>query len=335
MSRQQKNDEGFISNLVSTLLGFLLAAPILGMLLLLRGPFHLPFIRKPLSRRLRLDTHCLRWPLLKWLLLPLQWSAAVGFAGCVGATALLFWHQPAPAAKLGLAFLYLALAIVCALVFNVVAWLKENFEDPATQKKLAGINAERQVRQRIEAFQRHCPEALALHGALLVFQEGTDQEFSVETDHVLITPRNLFVIETKYKSGTIHAAAEAKDWTVTSAQRDSRMRNALNQAKNTARVMSRQVPLPVAPVPIVAIHGNDVQLMDTPANVVTDENLVAVIEAFEASQTERRFDPVAVAERLNHYCSADPAVLQRHVARAEQARRRAEMAAIVEAASLP
>jgi hypothetical protein len=99
------------------------------------------------------------------------------------------------------------LAIVASshcLKWNILYGLQKITESPAFRKQQAGWDAERYVRQLITDGQCHFPHSLALHGTLFVFQADTSDEFSVEADHLLVTTRTIFVIETKYKSGANH-----------------------------------------------------------------------------------------------------------------------------------
>lgn len=71
--------------------------------------------------------------------------------------------------------------------------------------------------------------------------------------------KRLYLLETKYKSGTIHADADAPQWQTICAQGiNGSMRNALLQAKNTALVLEPEVRLPCLLVLIVVIHGRQI-----------------------------------------------------------------------------
>jgi len=159
-------------------------------------------------------------------------------------------------------------------------------------------------------------------------------EFSVEADHIVITERNIFVIETKCKSGTISAGADSPRWKVSSHHGDGEMQNALKHAKNAARVLNREANLPCEIIPLVAIKGSEVQILDGPSNVSAAENIIAIMRAFEQSKPHPKLDPTAIQALLQPYISNDQTAMERHIERAQAARKRAEQAEIVAAASI-
>lgn len=328
MKKPQKLDNGFWSVAAWNAVKL----PSLALLFSIKSLFYL--LEGPISRLFRLEKHSLHWPALKWILAPLQWAAMVGFTWLSWHAALVFWQREEIGLPVPSVAIYLAGVVLCSLSFNVIAWLKQHFHSPTIQKKIAGRNAERFVEKIIEGHRSRHPEAIAMHGVLLVFKPDTEQEYSLEADHLLITPKNFFVIETKYKSGTIHVAPTAKFWKVITLQGEGQMRNALEQAKNAARVIQKQLNLPVMPVPIVAIKGNRVALIDAPANVVPAEDLLKVIEAFEESKHDGFFEPSVVGQLLAQFRNCKEAAMKRHIARASTTSRKAELENIVNSASL-
>lgn len=214
-------------------------------------------------------------------------------------------------------------------------WLEQHHHDPQIQKIRAGRNAERYVQKIIEAVALPYPGARSLHGVLFVFHAGTENEFSAEADHLLITKNQLYLIETKYKSGTIHADARAPQWqTVCEKGNKGSMRNVLLQAKNTARVLEREVQLPCPQVPIVVIHGRQTGIVGGPANVVNVVDLIKLLDAFELGQQPGSIKPEDVAAQLMQFASTDPGALARHIERAQQARLRSDSQTMVQRASI-
>lgn len=329
MTRAAQQDESFLANVIASMIaGIFLVIP-----LAMLASFYL--LKGPISRTLNLEERSLHLTAWKWLFIPLKWLAVAGFVYGAVQAALLFSHTSRfPEPGFIYAMLYLALALLAAFIFNVVHWMEQLYQTPAIQKKLAGLQAERFVSQLINAHLAHYTDAKALHGVLFVFNPGLPNEFSVEADHLLITARHIFVIETKYKSGTIAAHATAPQWHITTAHGQSTMRNALKQAKNAAQVLARECKLPCMPIPLVAIQGKDLTITDAPTNVVPAEEIVQVIDAFEASQPKPLFSSDQVLSVLREHIATDKGALQRHIARAEQAASRAAMASIVESASL-
>ena len=111
------------------------------------------------------------------------------------------------------------------------------------------------------------------------------------------------------------------------------MRNALSQAKNSARVLEKTLSLPYKLVPIVAVHGEHTQIVDGPANVVRSDRLPEIIAAFEQVENSKTLDPAALINSLSTFvCTSDDA-MEKHIERASQAKRRAEAKAVVNATS--
>lgn len=289
--------------------------------------------KQRLSQALALPRHSGKWHDWYVLLKPVQWLTCVVFF-----VSLVWICHVVHIADVRERILFVLqqglLCLVSTVVFNLLTWLEQYANDPDTQRLLAGEKAEQLVAELVDGYRDQSADAQSLHGGLFVFHPGSINEFSVEVDHLLVTRRNVFVIETKYKSGTITATAGAAEWKVETAAGDGLMRNALKQAKNAARVLQQQLSLPCDIVPVVAIAGNDVRIVDGPTNVVAAHDLPGTLHAFEFMQEMRIANPEHVLVQLRKHLSTDPAARQRHIARAEAARIRGEMAEIVQAASL-
>lgn len=332
MSKHQKENGGLIAMVV----GGLLALIIITTKFLIQTSILLIFFlfKRPISRALNLERLSTNWQNLSWLYLTVKWIAAWFFVQMTGKAVLQFKGIPLNYDRIMLGALLVSGALACAFVFSIIHWIGHYALDPDVQKKMAGINAERYVQALIEANQQHFPGAQSLHGKLFVFNADMPNEFSVEADHILITERNIFVVETKCKSGTISARADSPRWKVSSKHGDGEMQNALKQAKNAARVLHRQANLPCEIVPLVAIKGNEVQILDGPSNVSAAENIVEIIRAFEQSKPHPKLDPASIQSLLATFIKSDAAAMERHIERAQAARKRVEQAEIVEAASI-
>jgi hypothetical protein len=328
MSKKTTSSEDILGSLLGmTALAVALCIPFIMKALLY------PF-RPRLWYLLQLERHSLYWVSREWLYLPIKWIMLMAFSYFGFQVINQFRQETVTYSTVLIGILYIIGMLLCAVVFNAIHWMEQHFQTPSFQKKLAGIAAEDHVKKLVHAHQRNLTSSLSLHGALFVFRPGVDREFSVEADHVLITERNLFVIETKYKSGTISANATAAQWNVTTAHGQSNMRNALKQVKNTAQVLARECSLSCIPVPLVAMVGRDLTITDAPTNVVRAEEISHVIDAFEARQLNPLFDPDQVLNALRGHIATDKDAWQKHVARAEQAKTRDAMACIVESASI-
>jgi hypothetical protein len=324
----ESDKEHWLFTLFFALIKYLIVKPIIFLMLALGRP-----CKGPLSRILRLPAHSGWWRIWGWLLKPIQWGAGiVFFVSLIQLSHIIHMTVAKEQFLFGLQQCLMCLA--SAISFDIFAWLEEYANDPDTQKHLAGQKAEQLVRELVDDYRDQSANAQSLHGALFVFHPGAAHEFSVEVDHLLVTHCNVFVIETKYKSGAITAAAEASDWEVETSSGSTRMRNALKQAKNAARVLQQQLTLACEIVPVVAIAGNEVRIVNGPTNVVTAYDLPGTLHAFEFTKEMRIANPAHVLVQLQKYISTDPAAMRRHIARAETARIRNEMAEIVQAASL-
>ncbi len=186
----------------------------------------------------------------------------VAFVGCVALWFLVpyFWNLVFPSAT------------------------EEQIAESAKQE--AGWRAEQYVNSLLTKFiADECPSRTCLHDTLVVFNADLPNEYSAEVDHLFIGMHNIYLIETKYKSGVVSADANSPIWKVTKGEHSRPMRNALLQAKNTARVFSKEFNLPCKIVPIVAIRGTDVSVIEGPSNVVVATDVVKTIKAFEHSST--------------------------------------------------
>lgn len=327
-SSSSSSQEPWLYTLLVFLLTYLVMMPVTLLMLGIGRPF-----KGWLSRVLDLPARTSWWKSWSWLLRPVQWIAALAFFLCLFQFLQLPHIQDVREQWLFL-LQKVAICLSAALVFDLFAWLDDYADDPVVQKRLAGERAEQLVRELVDGYRDQSPDARSLHGGLFVFYAGSPQEFSVEVDHLLVTRRNVFVIETKYKSGTITATAGAAEWKVETSSGSGTMRNALKQAKNAGGVLQERLSLPCEVVPVVAITGNDVRIVDGPTNVVGTYDLPGTLHAFEFMQEMRIANPEHVLVQLRKYLSIDPAARERHIARAEAARIRGEMADIVQAASL-
>jgi hypothetical protein len=125
------------------------------------------------------------------------------------------------------------------------------------------------------------------------------------------------------------------EWkTVASDGRQGQMRNALSQAKQTVRVLEQQYSRLCRVIPVVAIHGADTTIVEGPANVVRSDKLLDLIYAFEESSSANCLQPSEIVEKVVACLATDNASMQRHIERANQARRSSEANSIVSRSSL-
>ncbi|SFB27833.1 Nuclease-related domain-containing protein [Collimonas sp. OK607] len=333
MSHKNNKNDDFVTSAIGVVLGLGLTAIFFATTAIMLAIFFL--LKRPISRALHLEWCSRSWSSMKWLYVPMKWLAGIMFLFVLFVIEKKLSVTPTHVDQIMVYIFALCAALPCGLLFNILHWMEQYSEDPAIQKKMAGIAAECYVQKLIEDCRKeHLPASRSLHGKLLVFNEHMPNEFSVEVDHMLITERNVFVIETKCKSGTLSAGADSPTWKVSSPYGDSQMRNALKQVKNAARVLQRQIALPCELIPLVAIKGNDVKIVDSPTNVLVASDLGNVLRAFEHDKPHPILDPASVIALLLSHMNDNPAAMKRHIERANAARVRAEMTEIVNAASI-
>lgn len=344
MSKNNKDSDVF-TWLIGALIAIMYLVASFAMMYWMKALFF--YAKKPVIEKLKLDALSASWPTFKWLYEAISWTIGLLFllstAQYIRDIAILM--QLIPMQKeistnlIGsslivdgiLAFLF---SLVCAFVFNVIQWIKDCYNSPDVQKKLAGIKAEQYVQKVLKMGQSRYPEAQILNNVLFFFNAGTATEFSVEVDHLVITQRNIYVIETKRKSGTIFADANSREWKVVTAHGESSMRNALLQSKNAVRVLHQQFALPFPPIPMVAIMGNNLNIVGGPGNVFDAQLVISAMDGFDYAQKEIRINPKEVLDRLTPFIVTDALAKKRHIERANLAGYKATIANIVNTASV-
>lgn len=306
----------------SYFLGSTIASILLAWFWVIKGLYS--WIKKPVTKHLKLIWVSSYWDSVRWFARPLRWLALIIFTGAFSIITIelassegLLQDGQFPLTLMAPFLYWIPVIFFCGLFFVITLWMEEYFNDPEIQRKNAGIKAELAVKKLIDANRSKFGKTRALHGLVFFFNEETPDEHSVEIDHVLITTKHIYLVETKYKSGTIQVHLDAEVWdTVTRSGAKGTMRNALLQAKNSARILFRECNLPVQPIPLVAIYGNDVEIAGKVSNVFPARNLTNTIRAFEISDTyAARLDPDKVADLLSKFFSRDARAIERHVER--------------------
>jgi hypothetical protein len=187
---------------------------------------------------------------------------------------------------------------------------------PATKEELAesarraaGKRAEAEVREEMDKWMLAKPDTgWLLHNKLYEFNLGKQSEYSSEVDHFFVGNFNVFVIETKFKSGQISAPSSGPEWEVLNGGQKSTMRNALTQVKNTVKVIREELDIHAELVPIVVICGDHVTLRDNPSNVVKLSDLMKTIDIFEchaSSEGKSKIQSLEIARILEQKSSSD------------------------------
>lgn len=191
-------------------------------------------------------------------------------------------------------------------------------DDDELQRKQSGIYAEATVSTAIDNHVVPVFGGEALHGGVFVFQDRNGQEDSCEVDHIVVTPKNIYLIETKYKSGTVQVTLDTEFWNVEGTRGKSVMRNAYRQAANSSRLLQRVFGMPLV-TPLVVIVGDDLALTyaNNAHSVLRPEDLANYIQGIEERTPSATWDWQQVLEKFHASRSTDPRVLDLHIQRVQ------------------
>lgn len=343
----KKNDDlGFFGNLLSYIFAGIFIA--IGLVLYKWPLFFISWLfKESVSNAMHLQHHSKDWNRFFWFYKPVRWICTLLLMVCVFTLIRDILCLPGFASMTkeakqiflgGNVFIDIIFTLICllpvGLVCGITVWLEEYADSPDIQKINAGSQAERDVAVLLAQHQHRYPSSLILHGSLFVFNAGTKDEFSAEIDHLIITKSNLFVIETKYKSGTIFAVEDKQEWQVQGKHGFGTMRNALSQCKNTCRVLVKQFDLEFSPIPVVVIVGNDVNIAEGPGNVLALENLIPAIDGFDFNKKSAALNPEQILERISRFIDNSDDARKRHNERANLAGYKHRISNIVKASSL-
>ena len=144
----------------------------------------------------------------------------------------------------------------------------------------AGLHAEEVVRQLLDAYCLENPEFRVIHNGKFEFNIHTGKPTRLEIDHLLITDKTIFIIETKYKSGEITALEFESRWSIKNGDDLSTMANALKQAKRQNSILKKHFDTNIPIVPLVAIVGNTTLKRHNIHHVCVPEQLPSLISMF-------------------------------------------------------
>jgi hypothetical protein len=259
---------------------------------------------------------------------------AVMYAARVLITTAAFFLHPGVTgvARIAISWIWLYLGVaVVELVIDATGY----FESPEGKAKEAGYYAERMVKRVVSNIAK-TSKSRDFHNLLLVLNPGTPSEFSMEIDHLLITERNIFIFETKYKTGTVFVNADAPSWHVQHPIfGKATMRNALVQVKNTCRQLERYVAPGIGPIPVVVLVSRDeAEINGDISNVITLEKLPGVVSAFDRKFSSRALDLDAVCNALMSRIDNTREARRKHIQRANEKKMRADDESITGRASI-
>jgi hypothetical protein len=248
------------------------------------------------------------------------------FSFFIGVTLLMFIFQIADYKKYitnESLSVYVFLGLPSFIIATIRYKISQVIDSSEYQQLLSGIRAENTVKKFIEAIAPTKNGWSTFHNILLVFNKGLPTEWSREIDHLMIRNNSVYIIETKYKSGTIYANIDYDTWRVENNGQESKMRNALKQVIKACEIFDREFNLPnFTAIPIVAIVGNDVKIVNAPTNVVSYLDLGTVISAFELNHNNNKISTSELINSLNKSIATDKQSFERHIKRAEEVKRK-------------
>ena len=216
------------------------------------------------------------------------------------------------------AFVLYACAIVNLLAHSQVDNFIQTFESAEVQQLLAGKEAEAAIAKLVKTHFTAANGWATFENSLFVFNAGMQDEWSTEVDLIVVGARAIYLIEAKYKSGTVQAHPDEDEWTVVNGDRTSTMRNALRQVRKQCNALENNLKIEHARfIPIVAFYGKQLQVHG-PSNVVAYERLPQVILSFENGlPSVDAHDCVIAADVLAGARTQDAQAMERHIARAQ------------------
>lgn len=146
----------------------------------------------------------------------------------------------------------------------------------------AGLRAEDIVRRILDSYCADNPGFKVIHNGKFEFDVENENSTRIEIDHLLITDKTIFIIETKYKSGEIAALEYEPKWVIEHAgiTEITYMPNALKQAKRYHKILLRHFDKRLPIVPLVAIVGDNKLVRHNIHHVCKPEQLVSLFEMF-------------------------------------------------------
>ncbi len=212
-------------------------------------------------------------------------------------------------------------ALACFLALIAYAVAKSIYallDTPAFEMKLKGHEAECTVSKYLAASFLPQNGWRVFNDCLFVFNRDQPNEWSAEVDHIVVGGRAIFLVETKYKSGTIYADPHADLWNVTRFDRSSTMRNALKQSQNSARALQQHLGISGANfIPVVAFVGTDTAVVGGPSNVVHFADSANVIISIDNTIEYRGMSHDQAVQTIERTCVKDAASMKRHILRAK------------------
>lgn len=253
-------------------------------------------------------------------------TISFSFSFMIAVTLLMFIFQSADHKKYitsEILSMYVFLGLPSFIIATIRYKISQVIDSSEYQQLLSGIRAENTVKKFIEAIAPSKNGWSTYHNILLVFNKGLSTEWSREIDHLMIRNNSVYIIETKYKSGTIYANIDYDTWRVENNGQESKMRNALKQVIKACEIFDREFNLPnFTAIPIVAIVGNDVKIVNAPTNVVSYLDFGTVISAFEFNHENKKINTSELINSLNKSMATDRKSFERHIKRAEEVKRK-------------
>lgn len=137
--------------------------------------------------------------------------------------------------------------------------------------------------------------------SLIMYNELTQKQEKTQIDHVFITEKNIYVIETKRRMGTIEGEKWGKEWKVTNSKTSYKMMNpfrqnykhilAILQCMNLEKKYQKMIK------GIVVIEG-EYQLIGTLNDLVDVNQLKETVIRLEEKSKRKKFSPILIENKI-------------------------------------
>ncbi len=186
-----------------------------------------------------------------------------------------------------------SIAVIFTFLLLVVLLLAGKVYLKAAFPRLKGVIGEKKTRKALEALP---DDHVVIHDLLLQSEGGTAQ-----IDHTVISPRGIFVIETKAYDGWIFGTQKSEYWTQVMGKKKQRFYNPARQNRTHVQVLkntlARYGDLPYWPV-VVFSDTCELGKVDTTTPVIHRKQLVDFILNSKKDDVLARADIRDIYKRL-------------------------------------
>ena len=190
------------------------------------------------------------------------------------------------------------------LIFVIVVFLVFRFVT-RTLKYNKGKAGEQRVIKKLSKLVKQFDEAKVFNNAILETPDG-----STQIDHLILSTRGIFVIETKNMSGWIFGGDSQKQWTQTIFSKKTKFQNPIHQNYKHVKAVQSLLAADLGIIFNVVVFVGEAEFKtDLPENVVKLKGLLPYIRSFKqhllrpedvqkyASQVQRAISDNSISEK--------------------------------------